>query len=483
VSTQAVETALAPRTEPAVAPFLTEIVEDVNRPRRALPSASQSLLAHFPGETGLVSGVRTLLGIMRRGSAHFVDQVRRFGPVHRMQIGFFPLLAVADPELVLRVVRNDDGAFSAALAWRTGLAGLDATSSVVDAPMTLDGEPHKQARRLLQPAFSALALASYLDVSVPRFERTVDEWIERGRVAFKPGIRRVLADASARIFVGIDDDREGEMLDRALADIWGSQLVVVRNRFLSARLRRAQRSHRRLRETLRARVSERRERGGKDLFSRLCCESGGPSWLDDDGLVRLFLGVMLGAFDTTSSAMASMGYLLAKYPDWQERLRAEAMAVGRGPISYEGTKRLETADRVWRETLRLFPVAADVPRVALRDVDLGSWRVPAGAGVFPLLGAVMLDAGWWTDPQRFDPDRFTESRAEDKKHKGLFLPFGAGAHACIGAQLANLEVKAFWHTMLTRCRFRLEPDYDGHHQHMPLGVVSGDVAIRVERAT
>jgi cytochrome P450 len=320
-------------------------------------------------------------------------------------------------------------------------------------------------------------------VSVPRFARTVDEWIERGRVAFKPGIRRLLADASARIFVGIDDDREGEMLDRALADIWGSQLVIVRNRFWSAKLRRAQRSHRRLRETLRARVSERRARGGKDLFSRLCCESGGPAWLDDDGLVRLFLGVMLGAFDTTSSAMASMGYLLAKHPDWQERLREEAMAVGRGPTSYEGTKRLETADRVWRETLRLFPVAPDVPRVALRDVDLGSWRVPAGAGVFPLLSAAMQDAGWWTDPKRFDPDRFTETRAEDKKHKGLFLPFGAGAHACIGAQLANLEVKAFWHTMLTRCRFRLEPDYDGHHQHMPLGIVSGDVRIRVERAT
>lgn len=470
-----------PQAEPAVAEFLTDLVDDVNRPRRALPSAKASLFAHFPGEAGLLAGIRLLHGLTNRGNAYLLDQVRRFGPVHRMQFGLFPLLAVADPELVLRIVRNDDRAFSAALAWRTSLEGIDLSSATVDAPMTLEAEPHRQARRLLQPAFNAPALASYLEMAIPRFEQAVNEWIERGRVAFKPEIRRLLANVSARIFLGIDDDREGEMLDRTLGDIWGAQLTLVKNRWLSAKMRRAQRSHGRLRETLRARISERRASGGKDLFSRLCAETDGPSWLDDEGLIRLFIGVMLGAFDTTSSALASMGYLLAKHPEWQERLRHEALPFGPGPISHDDTKRLEATDRVWRETLRLFPIAPDLPRIALREIDLGPWRVPAGAGVFPLLGAVMQDAGWWTDPLRFDPDRFTDARAEDKKHKGLFLPFGAGAHACIGAQLANLEVKAFWHTLLTRCRFRLEPDYEGHHRYMMLGTVSGDVGIRVER--
>ena len=61
------------------------------------------------------------------------------------------------------------------------------------------------------------------------------------------------------------------------------------------------------------------------------------------------------------------------------------------------------------------------------------------------------------------------------------MPFGAGAHACIGLQLATAEVKGFWHTMLTRCRFRLERDYEGRHGFSPLGVVSGDVALVVER--
>jgi len=199
--------------------------------------------------------------------------------------------------------------------------------------------------------------------------------------------------------------------------------------------------------------------------------------------VRLFIGVMLGAFDTTSSALTSMAYILAKHPDWQERLRQEVLTVGADAVSPDDLKRFEQVDRVWRETLRLFPVAPDAPRVALRDVELGGLRIPAGTGVLALLGVAMQDPSWWTEPARFDPDRFDPARAEDKRHKGLFLPFGAGAHACIGAQLANAEVKSFWHAMLTRCRFRLDPAYEGHHQFLPLGTVSGDVGLRVEPIT
>lgn len=101
--------------------------------------------------------------------------------------------------------------------------------------------------------------------------------------------------------------------------------------------------------------------------------------------------------------------------------------------------------------------------------------------MIPFIATVMRDPAWWTEPERFDPDRFSEGRAEDKKHKGLFLPFGAGAHACIGMQLATAEVKAFWHAMLTRCSFRLARDYEARHSFTPLGCVTGDVALVVER--
>src|SRR5690606_31901376 len=119
-------------------------------------------------------------------------------------------------------------------------------------------------------------------------------------------------------------------------------------------------------------------------------------------------------------------------------------------------------------------------RRALHDCELGPWKIPAGTFVLGLIAAVLQDASLWSDPLRFDPDRFSDERAEDKQHKWAFLPFGTGAHTCTGMHLANAEVKAFWHAMLTRCRFTLEREYRGRHTYLPAGIVSGDVKLRIE---
>ncbi len=467
------------KATPAPAPFVLEAVGDIARPTAGLPASHD--IEHLPGESGTFVGITNMLGWARRGNAHLVDQQRKYGRVFRTKFIFDPIVCVSDPELLTQIARNEDQAWSAALAWRVFFEGIDPTTKTLDSPVTLDFEPHREARKLLMPAFNPVAISSYLAIASPMFESAVDRFVADGRVTFKPVIRRLLANASSRIFMGIDDPAEGEMLDGALADFWSAPLAIAKTPWLSPTWRRAMRGHKTLRETLRARVAERRARGGEDLFSRLCAESRGASWLDDDGLVRLFIGVMAGAFDTTSFALTSMAYLLAKHPEWQERLREEAFAASRERVTYEDTKRLVLADRAWKETLRLFPIAADLPRRALREVQLGEWRIPAGAFVLALIGPVLQDPGWWTDPQRFDPDRFSDDRAEDRKHKGLFLPFGGGAHACIGMNLAAVEAKAFWHAMLTRCRFRLAPDYEGHHQYGPLGVVSGKVELAIDK--
>jgi cytochrome P450 len=464
----------------AVAPFILERVGDVARPRALLQATAD--LRHLPGEMGPLVGVRNIFAPQRRGVAHYVELQQRYGSVFRMQIGPIPLVVVASPELLTEILRNEDGAWSTALAWHAFFAGMDSTAETMDLLLTLDFEPHREARKLMQPAFSAAATASYLEMAQPLFERAIEGWLARGETAFKPEIRRLLATVSAQTFLGIADPAEGAMLDRALADIWGGTIAITKNRWLSPSWRRAVRAHRRLRELLKARVSERRARGGDDLFSRLCVETRGAQFLDDDGIVRLFVTVLLGAFDTTALGLASMAYLLARHPDWQDRLRQEALGVARGRISYDDVKRLELTECAWKETLRLMPVTGHMFRLALRDVELHGKRIPAGAYVLVTNGPLGRDARWWSDPTRFDPTRFGVERAEDKKHKGSFLPFGGGAHACIGTHLANAEARAFWHAMLTRCRFRLQPDYEARHTYLPLGCVSGPVGLAVEAA-
>jgi cytochrome P450 len=461
---------------PAAARFILEAAADLARPRRGVPPCRD--LDHLPGEGGHVAGVRNAIGMLRHGAAHTAAQVARFGRVHRTQLGPHALVAVADPELVLRMLKNEDRAWSAALAWRVFFESLDERYPTIDTPGQLDFEAHRDARALLQPAFGAAATARYLELTVPLFEQAITSWIARGRVPFKAAIRRVLAGASSRIFMGADDPAETSLFEHCIAAIWSSPTALLRNRWVSPTWRRAMREYTRLCDAFGARVAERRARGGTDLFSRMCTETR-AAWIDDAALVRIYVGLVLASFDTTSSALASMAYLLAKHPSWQERLRDEARTV-KGRATHDDVKRFELAERAWNETLRLYPVAPFVPRRALRDVELGSHRIPAGALVLANIDAMMRDPSAWAEPERFDPDRFAPERAEDRRHKGFFLPFGAGAHACVGPGLALAEALVFWHAMLTRCRFRLEPDYDARHGYHPMGMVTGPVRLAVE---
>jgi cytochrome P450 len=101
--------------------------------------------------------------------------------------------------------------------------------------------------------------------------------------------------------------------------------------------------------------------------------------------------------------------------------------------------------------------------------------------VVPMNGAIGHHPKWWKNPTKFDPERFSPERAEDKQHPGIYNPFGAGAHACVGMQLANMEMKLFWHRLLTTCRLRLTRDYEANHTFTPMGIVSGPVTLTLER--
>jgi cytochrome P450 len=175
-----------------------------------------------------------------------------------------------------------------------------------------------------------------------------------------------------------------------------------------------------------------------------------------------------------------MAYLLATHPEWQDRLRAEADELGAETVTYDQIKNLEQLDWVWKETLRYYPVAPSVGRIALRNVNVGGYDIPAGGFTSVWLSTAFRDPASWTEPDRFDPERFSTSRNEDKRNKGAFLPFGGGHHACIGSQLSALEAKAFWFQFLRKARIRLARPYKAQHEYRPIGMVSGDVSLVVE---
>ena len=459
---------------PDIDPIIEQHVGDIRRPRGSFTPKVD--LSHLPGESGMFAAAKHLWRLLNNGNNHIRRMSDKFGPVYRHQLGFQPVVVVSEPEYVSKILKNSDGIWSSALAWRHIVEGLE--SGPVDMPATLDFDLHRDVRKLLQPVFKASAISACLELGAERFAKEIDLWADAGSVPFKSKSRLLFAEVATQFFLGIDDPEEAKVFDRSMAGLWRALLVMKKDTRISPTWRRGLKGYEELKRRLKERVEERRTGDGDDLFSRLCKQGDQVEWLDDDGLVRLFVGIMLAAFDTTSAGVTSMAYLLATHPEWQERLRTEALAT---PLSCDALSHYPQCEWAWKETLRLYPVASNVPRQALQDAHLGDNKIPAGTIVSAVLSATLIDKRFWTHPMEFDPTRFSPERAEDKANPGVFLPFGAGSHACIGALLSTSEAKVFWHTMLTKVRFELKRPYAGKHQFRPIGTVSGDVELKLTR--
>lgn len=164
------------------AKFITDAVGDVGRPRAALAPCRN--LNHLPRDTHWAPGVANIVGYVRHGLSHVLRLRQEFGPVFRTAFGPSTIVWVSDADLFLEIARNEDGAWSTALAWLALLDGLDTSSPTLDMSVTLDFAPHKDVRKMMQPAFSPAAIASYTETASAMFEREIDSWIRRGRVDF-----------------------------------------------------------------------------------------------------------------------------------------------------------------------------------------------------------------------------------------------------------------------------------------------------------
>ncbi|XP_062196384.1 cytokinin hydroxylase-like [Phragmites australis] len=164
--------------------------------------------------------------------------------------------------------------------------------------------------------------------------------------------------------------------------------------------------------------------------------------------------------------------LLATNPSWQDKARAEiAHVCGDVPPTVDHLPKLTVLQMVINETLRLYPPATLLPRMAFEDITLGAGagelRVPKGASVWiPVLAIHHDEAVWGADAHEFRPDRFAPGRA--RPWAGRFLPFASGPRNCIGQAYAMAEAKVVLAMLIASFRFGISDEY----RHAPVNVLT-----------
>ncbi|XP_040383696.1 cytokinin hydroxylase-like [Oryza brachyantha] len=163
--------------------------------------------------------------------------------------------------------------------------------------------------------------------------------------------------------------------------------------------------------------------------------------------------------------------LLATNPAWQEKARAEvAQVCGNEPPSADHLSKLTVLQMIIQESLRLYPPATLLPRMAFEDIQLGDLRLPRGLSVWiPVLAIHHDESIWGADAHEFRPERFAPgARRSSAAGAGRFLPFAAGPRNCVGQAYALVEAKVVLAMLLSSFRFAISDSY----RHAPVNVLT-----------
>lgn len=175
--------------------------------------------------------------------------------------------------------------------------------------------------------------------------------------------------------------------------------------------------------------------------------------------------LLVAGFDTTRSSLSTIVYLLAHHEHIQEKLHEELKkiarwqetAVGRHLLfEYEELTSCQYLDAVVSESLRYLNPAPFTDRFAKADYFIDKYKVtiPAGSQVVIGLHSMHTDPDYWSEPEKFDPDRFyvPELRAQIKP--GSYAPFSMGPRHCIGMRFSLTETKLALAKVLMNFKFK-----------------------------
>ncbi|WP_330254710.1 cytochrome P450 [Nocardia sp. NBC_00565] len=427
--------------------------------RRVLASPPRgSTAAPVHGDVGLPYFGRGL-HYLRWGPAELMQRYRRYGPVSLHSSLGIDRVLVCGPEAIDEVLgkrRRDFGQ-----GWDYFIGPFFGRGLLL-----LEFDEHMFHRRIMQQAFTRERLEAHLARLTPVARAAIGRWAPReGRtVRLYPTIKELTLEIAGETFMAVDVGAQRRRLIDAFIDCTHAGLAIIRHPVPGGHWRAGLRGRKVLEQYFTAMLPQKRRTESADFFSGLCharTEDGAE--FSDTDVVNHMIFLIMAAHDTTTTTATAVAYYLGKHPRWQDRVRAEVRTVdaeiGGAAPTIADLDRLHDLDLVIKETLRLMPPVPGLARRSVRDTEILGQYIPAGTPIDCAYHINHFLPELWTRPELFDPERFSEARREDKSHRLAWLPFGAGAHKCIGMHFGTLEVKTIIAALVRAYAWELPGDY------------------------
>ncbi len=362
------------------------------------------------------------------------------------------------------VYQNREGAFSSEHGWDFVLKRIFPGSV-----MAMDGSEHLYQRRIMSQAFKKPKLVAYLDFMNGFITQGIQGWSPNEQFMVFPGVKELTLELATRVFMGIEPNETSKKMNQAFIDTVEASIAPIRYPVPPFQMWKGVKGREFLVKEFNRLLPEKRKSDTADFFSQFCqAESEDGEKFTDQEIVDHMIFLMMAAHDTTTSTLTTMFYVLAKHPEWQQRLREFSQNLNKVNLEFDDLARLEEMGWVMKECLRMYPPLPTMPRRVMKDVDYYGVHFPKGTyvSVSPVHTHYMDE--YWSNPEQFDPERWSPERAEYKKHAYQWIPFGGGAHMCVGQHFADLQVKAVMHQILLNYQWTVPEGYEIPYQLMPI---------------
>ncbi|MGJ5130677.1 cytochrome P450 [Bradyrhizobium sp. HKCCYLR1023] len=442
-------------------------MQSVATPSFRLTSPRRNSLTHIPGDEGWPIIGKTF-ETLADPKGHVERNARRYGPVYRTHMFGEVNVVLLGPEANELVLFDQAKLFSSAHGWGHILNLLFPRGL-----MLLDFDEHRMHRKALSVAFKAGPMKSYLAGLDRGIAARIARWkANPGEMLFYPAIKQLTLDLAATSFLGTEIGPEVDAINRAFVDMVAASVAPIRRPLPGTQMARGVKGRQRIVAYFSEQIPLRRAKAdGDDLFSHLCrATDDHGALLSTQDIVDHMSFLMMAAHDTLTSSLTSFVAQLAAHPQWQQKLRDEVTSLGLAkdePMNSEHLEKMKLTEMAFQETLRLMPPVPSLPRRPIRDFTFKGYAIPAGTGVGinPMYTHHMPEI--WPEPERFDPMRFTDE-AQRGRHRFAWVPFGGGAHMCLGLHFAYMQVKCFARHFLANLEVSFAPGYQPNWQVWPI---------------
>jgi cytochrome P450 len=307
---------------------------------------------------------------------------------------------LADPRLVSSIP---------ALVRLQGVGDGELHDMVSSSVIAVDGSDHTRLRRLVSHSFTPTAAGRHRPTMRALVNELVDGFAGAGRCEF---VKDFADHYPVQVICEVLGVPRADHDDFAR---WGDSLTFVLSLELGAHIAEVEQAVERLHEYIDGLIADRRRAPRDDLVTSLVEASEDGDRLSPLELFSMIGGILFAGYDTTRN---QLGMAMAKFcerPD-QWKLLAEQP---------------DLAPRAVDEVMRLVGAVSGIPRVAMEDLEVDGWSIPAGTLVFLSVASANRDERAFDDPLDFDITAERESQ----------LTFGGGPHYCLGVHLARAEME------------------------------------------